>query len=65
MEMTPVKSSNVVAVGYDDKTGEIVVQFNNGGTYSKTATRGTFEELLASPSKGKFVAQNLRNMTRR
>lgn len=33
MEMKPVKSSNVKAIGYDPGTKTLAVEFNSGGTY--------------------------------
>lgn len=32
-DMTPVKSSNIAAVGHDPHTSELTVEFKNGGRY--------------------------------
>ena len=32
-ELTPVESSNIKAVGYDDATEELTVEFHNGSQY--------------------------------
>lgn len=31
--MTPVKSSNIAAIGHDSNTSELTVEFKNGGRY--------------------------------
>lgn len=59
MNMIPVKSSNVAAIGYED--GIIKVDFLNGRSGQYSGTNETlFNEFLNSPSKGKFVHQRLK-----
>lgn len=62
MEMVPVTSTNVKAVGYHD--GTLVVAFHKdkrgkgGGLYHYFAVPPTvYHELLKSPSKGSFIHQ--------
>lgn len=33
MKMTPVKSSNIEAAGYDNDSGELIVEFKGGSKY--------------------------------
>ncbi len=59
--MVPVQSSNISAVGYDENSMTLVVQFSNGGIYSYDAVpQILYNELLASPSKGSFFANNIK-----
>ena len=54
--MVPVKSTNLAAVGYDDETGELVVEFQNGGTYAYEGVgRQQYEDMLASSSPGSYL----------
>lgn len=56
MQLTPIDSSLIHAVGYDDEAGEMEVVFNNGGTYRyEDVDRDVFENLLDSKSKGQFM----------
>ena len=58
MEMIPVQSSNVKAVGYDAAARALVVQFCSGARWRYAEVdRAIFDELLAAPSVGRFVRQ--------
>lgn len=55
MEMQPVSSSNITAVGYDEPTRELVVEFDSGGRYSYAGVPAdVHQSFLAAPSPGKF-----------
>ena len=55
-DMTPVDSSNVAAIGYDESAEEIHVEFLNGRSYKYLgADSQTFEELQSAPSVGSFI----------
>lgn len=61
MEMIPVVSSNLRAVGYDRATRTLVIEFN-GGTYQySNVPPDIHDELMKAPSKGKFFYQNIRD----
>ena len=61
MELIPVKSSNVQAVGYDPDEKVLAVQFKKGGVYEYPAVPPEmYEALLKSESIGRFVAQVVR-----
>jgi hypothetical protein len=54
MEMKPVESSNVAAIGYADNT--LTVRFRNGSEYEYPGvTQQQYEDLMAAPSKGKAI----------
>lgn len=62
VEMQAVKSSSIAAVGYDQETKELRVQFTRGQTY---VYRGVSPEvhkaLMDSESIGKHFQANIRN----
>lgn len=63
MEMQHVQSSNIQAVGYDDATFELHVQFKGSGTYIyHGVSRATYDEFIASESKGSFLARNIKGV---
>ena len=58
IEMINVQSSNLEAVGYDDKHNILVVEFKHGGTYQYISVdKSIYENLLLADSKGKFFDQ--------
>jgi len=52
MDMQPVVSSNISAVGFDDKTNTMRIQFTSGATYEASAAKSDFDIFMASKSKG-------------
>lgn len=54
MELTPVASSNLAAVGYDYATHEMQVQFHNDTLYAYTVPASVYEGLMRAPSKGRY-----------
>jgi hypothetical protein len=61
-EMTPVSSSNIAAVGYDEQAGELTVEFHSGQTYVYDGiSPETYRALLQAPSIGSFFYANIRS----
>jgi len=61
MEMFPVQSSNLAAVGYDLDTATLVVQFLNGTAYQYSGVpEHEFAGLMGSASKGTYFNQNIK-----
>ncbi len=61
VEMQPVVSSNVSAVGYDDEAETLIVEFVKGSTYEyRGVPRNLYEALLASQSVGGFLNANIK-----
>ena len=59
MKLTPVKSSNIKAVGHKDCT--LYVEFKNGRTFSyEDVSNEKYERLMTSDSIGSFFARNIR-----
>lgn len=66
MEMTPIEnSSNVAAVGYDENSDTLQVEFHNGGTYQYfDVPESLFESLRDADSVGGFLAANIKGSYR-
>lgn len=63
MDMTPVSSSNIAAIGYDADTKTLAVQFNNGRLYRYTGVpNGEYQNLLNASSVGSYFAANIKNI---
>ena len=61
MQMIPVVSSNLVAVGFDEKSNTLRVQFHSG-TYDYTGVpKSIYEGLMSAASKGEYHAQFIKN----
>jgi hypothetical protein len=51
-----------MAMGYDPDLGELQVQFVNGRIYSyQNVPPEIYDALVNAPSKGTFIAYNIRN----
>jgi hypothetical protein len=58
MERSPLASSSVASVGYDDATQVLEIEFRSGRIYQFTQVpRGVFDWLLRTPNKGSYVAR--------
>ena len=65
VEMVPVSSTNVSAVGYDPETREMTVEFQSGNVYVYSGVPAEVpEELKASASPGSYFYRNVRNQYR-
>lgn len=55
MEMTPVDSTNLAAVGYDLNTATMRISFLKGGTYDYYSVPiEVYEGLMSAGSKGEY-----------
>ena len=62
MDRTAVRSSNIRSIGYDDPTSTLEIEFHSGGVYQYLSVpRATFDKFIASPSKGKFFDQFIKD----
>lgn len=58
MEYTAVASSNILAIGFEDATLTLGVQFKNGTEYHYFGvSRDVFEGFLGASSKGTYLDQ--------
>lgn len=65
MDMKPVQSSNVHAIGYDESTRDMAIRFHKNGEPTNTYTHHDVppEEhaaLMSAESHGKHYAANIR-----
>jgi hypothetical protein len=62
IEITPVKSSNVAGVGYDEDTNELHVVFKGGGYYIYTGpSKSIHSEMMAADSIGGFLNERIKD----
>lgn len=65
MERTPVSSSNVASVGYDDASSTLEVEFHSGAVYQYfDVPRSIFEMINQADSPGAVVNEQLRGVYR-
>jgi len=64
MELTPVQSSNIAAVGYDNIKNCLYVQFKGKDTVYEYlgVPLETYEAMMTADSIGSFYAKNIRNV---
>lgn len=57
-EMTPVRSSNIAAIGYDPAVQELIVQFRSGAEYAYSGVDTmAYIDFFSAASPGKHFAQ--------
>ena len=63
MNMIPVDSSNLEAVGYE--SGTLYISFHHGGTYCYyDVPEYIYRDLMQADSHGKYFHANIRNVYR-
>ncbi len=61
IDREPVKSSNLVSVGYDQDLKVLEIEFKGGGIYQyEKVPKRVHLALLAAPSKGKFFHRRIK-----
>ena len=61
MNMTPVSSSNLSSVGYEN--GTLYIRFHNGRLYAYyNVPVSVYEALMSAGSHGKYFNANIRNL---
>ena len=61
VEMVPVSSSNIAAVGYDEEQQRLIVMFKGGGRYAYDGVEPeVYKSFLGAGSKGRFLDQNIK-----
>ena len=59
------ESSSITRFSYEDVNQVLLVEFKNGSTYQYfDVPQGVFEQMKAAPSKGQFLAQNIKGAYR-
>jgi len=63
MQMTPVTSSNIAAVGYDRTSRTLEVEFHNGTRYQyDDVDEDVYQDLMGAESVGKFFNANVKDL---
>ena len=57
---TPVKSSNIISVGYDEATSSLYVNYPSGTYKYYGIKKSVYESLLTATSKGRFMSENIK-----
>lgn len=61
MEMQPVSSSNLAAIGYDYDTAVLRIEFLKGGLYEYQGVPSeVYEGFMSASSKGTYFDQNIK-----
>ena len=63
MERTPVNSSMIASIGYDQSSGTLEVEFNTGGAIWEyyDVPENMWHEFQSASSIGKYFHANIRN----
>lgn len=62
MDMIPVQSSAIRAVGYDERSGRMTIEFVSGGAYDFCGVPShVYEGLMRSWSKGSYYNDHIRD----
>lgn len=56
----PVESSNIISVGYDETTSSMYVNYPSGTYKYDGVDKSVYESFLTSPSKGRFMNENIK-----
>jgi hypothetical protein len=63
LEMTPLRSSNIAACGYDPETRVLRVEFTGGATYEYAGVDpSAYEGLVGADSAGEYFHRHIRNL---
>lgn len=63
MIRTPVTSSNLCSVGYDEDGQVLEIEFRNGGVYQYySVPRSIYEGLMNAASHGKYFHAHIRDV---
>lgn len=61
MNRTPVSSSNVASVGYDEETQTLEVEFRNGSVYQYAGfSEGAYKAFMSASSKGRYLHKRIK-----
>lgn len=60
MKRLPIKSSNIISIGYDKDDKILEIQFKNGIYQYKDVKKEVYEAIMKSESQGKFFYQFIR-----
>lgn len=60
MQLDPVESSMLAAIGYDEQLQALVVLYNSGKAYQYTQVPAEiYQGLITAPSKGRYMLDHI------
>lgn len=63
IQLQPVKSSHIAAVGYDADSGTLVAEYGSGSRYAwYGVSQADYDGLMAADSVGKFMYHTIEAM---
>lgn len=62
MNMIPVESSNLVAVGYDNSSRTLVIRFHSGTYEYSNVPNSVYQGLMSAYSKGEYHHRYIKNV---
>lgn len=61
MERTPVSSSNVASIGYNEDSQTLEIEFNDGSVYQYfDVPSSEHDGIMSADSKGKYLNANIK-----
>lgn len=61
MDRTPVVSSNIASVGYDEDSSTLEIEFNNGAVYQYfDVSKKIYDGLITADSVGSYLASYIK-----
>lgn len=64
MQMQPVSSSNISAIGYESSTRTLRIQFHSGTYDYYDVPESVYQELMSASSHGKYLAAHVKGSYR-
>jgi len=64
MNRITVQSSNIVSVGYDEKSGVLEIEFSNGIYQYFDVPQEEYQGFINAPSLGKYFQMNIKRRYR-
>lgn len=65
MERVQVSSSSIAAIGYDESSSTLEIEFNNGSVYQYfDVPKSVYDDLWAAESRGAFLSKHIKGRFR-
>jgi len=65
MKRTPVDSSNISSIGYDEESNTLEVEFHSGAVYQYfDVPLNVYQGIIEASSKGQYLAQHIKGYYR-
>ncbi len=63
MKRTPVRSSNIAAIGFEESVAILEIEFHSGAVYQYTGVPvNIYDALMSAPSIGSYFHQNIKSV---